>query len=89
MPGNKKVYAVFGAQNPSDLDTRVQAVFATTATRQLGSGNWLVADDAAGPSAFYEKLKSKGDIDCVVTPVDSYYGFKDKAVWEWISTATK
>lgn len=89
MPGTKRVYAIFGGVAPAELDKRIPEGFPGETSRQLGSGQWLVVADVDTPSALYEKFKSKGNLDCVILPVGPYYGWKDKAVWEWIETASK
>ena len=79
------VYAIFGSPTPADVDARVQALFPNRL--QLGAGQWLVAYQASLPSDVYQAMKNMGgDLKCIVTPVAGYYGWHDKAIWDWIAS---
>lgn len=81
------VYAIFGSTNTAELDNRVEAAFANR--RQLGSGQWLVAYPASLPADIYQAMKARGggDLSCIVTPITIYYGWQDKAIWDWIEAS--
>lgn len=82
------VYAVFGSRNVTDIDNRISAVF--NQRYQLGPGQWLVAYPASLPSDVYQAMKNQGgDIFCIILQIGQYYGWQDKAIWDWIESAIR
>ena len=78
------VCAIFGASD-SEIDKRVSAVFPDR--KQVGAGSWLVAYPASLPADVYQTMRSNGgDVTCIVASITTYYGWYDKAVWDWIES---
>jgi len=84
------VYAIFAATNSGAIDTRVESVFQKR--YRLAPGQWLVSYSASLPSDVYQAIKNAGgDIQCIVAQLapSLYYGWHDKAIWDWIDGATR
>lgn len=42
------------------------------------------------PSEVYESVKmAGGDIQCVIAAISRYYGWNDRAIWDWIEIASR
>lgn len=87
-PRPRFVYAVFGAQEPDEVASLVQAAFAPDDTYELSSGDWLVASTSAQPSKVYEKIvgENASQLTLIISRVDRVYGLHDAAVWDWIES---
>lgn len=50
------------------------------------TNGWMLADTTELPAPVYEKLKAAhgSDVSVIVAKMDKYYGWYDKAVWDWI-----
>lgn len=91
------VYAIFGTNNAAALDTCIPAVFPQSL--KLASGQWLVAHISLLPNEVYEALKTSSayeavkangaDLFCIVAGMNRYYGWNDKAIWDWIENAAR
>jgi hypothetical protein len=83
-----QIYAIFGAQNVPALEARIPAVFGKN--YRVGHGQWLVAYQASLPADVYQAMKNQGgDINCIIVQLTQYYGWQDKAVWDWIEAAAR
>lgn len=77
------VFAVIAPRDAGSLDTRVTTLFPSR--YKLANGQWLVSYPASLPSDLYQTMKSQGgDISCVIFSVSSYYGYYDRAAWDFI-----
>lgn len=77
------LYVIFGATNPDDLDTRVGQAFPVRYA--VGPGQWIISYPASLPNDVYQTMKNLGgDIRCIVTSMNYYYGWYDQAIWTWI-----
>ena len=82
------IYAIFGANDVPALDSRVPMAFPWS--RNVGPGQWIVAHASVLPNDVYEALKATGgDIFCIVVAGRGYYGWNDKAIWDWIDNASR
>jgi hypothetical protein len=83
----RQVFAVFGARNPQEVDTAVQREFAES-SYQIFPGQWLVVADTTLPATVYKRLaktdQKRDQMVCIVVPMSGYYGWQDKAIWDWI-----
>jgi hypothetical protein len=81
-------YAIFGARDAAELDTRIPRAFSNSL--KIGAGQWIVVHASVLPNEVYTALKAGGsDIFCVIVGIRSYYGWQDKAVWDWIENAVR
>ncbi len=77
------LFAIIGGRSLTELDARVKTVFQQKVF--LHSGQWLVSYTASLPADVYQAMKNQGgDINCIVLPIHTYYGWYDKAVWDWM-----
>ncbi|MES2684638.1 MAG: hypothetical protein V4650_14050 [Pseudomonadota bacterium] len=57
--------------------------------RQVGSATWLIKDDTLTTKELSEKIfdsaKGQRNISHIVVRFDSFWGWHDKDIWEWIS----
>lgn len=81
------VYAIFGSPVSSQLDELVPQVYPEN-SHQLISGQWLIRDASSLPADVYKKIQ---DLDntahMVIVRVAQYYGYHDKATWDWIEAS--
>jgi hypothetical protein len=87
QPPPRHVFAVFGYFGglSAGIETAVKKAWPDQLSQPVANG-WLVADSSELPAPVYEKLKEAygGDVSVLVTKLDKYYGWYDKAVWDWI-----
>ena len=81
------LFAIFAGLEPDDLDRCITESFDSNDCRKLKDGQWLVFSEINISSGMYEKLIEKGgNVNCIIVPFLNYYGWQDKAVWEWVDS---
>ncbi|MGD0960814.1 MAG: hypothetical protein ABSB19_13490 [Methylomonas sp.] len=84
------VYAIFGALEPEEIDNLVELAFPADNSYQITSGQWLVKSKSNLSAEVYKTLFDGNEPSyCVITSMDGYYGWHDKAVWDWVEAAIK
>lgn len=80
------VFVVLGAQDPDTLKSVIPVAWKEDERFELPSGDWLVASSSELVAPIYDRIKAAAgtDVTCVVTRLDTYYGWHDRAVWDWI-----
>jgi hypothetical protein len=83
----RNVFAVFGYLGglSAGVEESIKKAWPDQLSMPVSNG-WLVADVSELPASVYEKLTSQygGNLSVLINRFDKYYGWYDKAVWDWI-----
>ena len=84
------VYALFGASDAAALEAAVAAKWPDRLHFQIPNG-FLVAEQSGQASVVFEKLKggAGSDFSVIVVRMDDFYGWHDRAIWDWIEGAKR
>jgi hypothetical protein len=83
-----QVFAIFGARDPKSLDDAVEQAFANRC-HKVAEGQWLVSANTTQPAEIYKRLTQNGPLSCVIVWAFDYYGWHDKAIWDWIEASKR
>lgn len=83
------VYAVFGNTDSKVIDDAIARAYAED-SYMIAPGQWLIRDNTVQPAEVYKKLMlGEEHTRCVVTRMFGYYGWHDKAIWDWIEASSR
>jgi hypothetical protein len=83
----KIIYSVFGNENTSEIDEAVRDTYPED-SYYIADGQWLIRDASILPEEIHKKLsKPDNKLVCIINKMVGFYGWKNKAVWDWIEAA--
>lgn len=78
------IFVLFDAREPEKLDSSVIRAFAGR-SYQVAPGQWLVRSETAQPAEIYKSLlNGEHHVSCIIMLMADYYGWHDKATWDWL-----